>query len=228
MERQREELDAYAHTVAHDLKAPLQSIMIYAHLLDHDDLLSDEERRDCAEGVIRTGLQMARIIDELLLLAAIRQREVDLEPVEMAPVVAGVLQRLGLQIEKSRATISLPDAWPVALGHAPWVQEVWMNYLGNALKYGGKPPRMELGAAPHPDGMVRFWVKDNGRGLTREERERLFIPHTRLDTTTSEGHGLGLSIVRRIVEKLGGCVGVDSARGEGSTFFFTLPAATYS
>jgi two-component system sensor histidine kinase/response regulator len=76
-----------------------------------------------------------------------------------------------------------------------------------------------------PDGMVRFWVKDNGPGIPPEAQARLFTPFTRLDQARARGHGLGLSIVRRIVEKLGGQAGVESAAGQGSLFYFTLPAA---
>jgi len=116
--------------------------------------------------------------------------------------------------------------WPIALGHAPWIEEVWVNYLSNAIKYGGWPPRVELGAMEQGDGIVRFWVRDNGSGLTLEEQTRLFTPLTRLDRVRAKGHGLGLSIVRRIVERLGGQTGVESEVGQGSVFFFTLPACT--
>ncbi len=115
----------------------------------------------------------------------------------------------------------------IALGYAPWVEEVWVNYLSNAIKYGGRggePPRMELGAEAQADGMIRFWVHDNGAGITPEDQARLFTPFTRLDQVRAAGHGLGLSIVRRIADKLGGHVSVDSQIGEGSTFSFTLAA----
>jgi len=116
----------------------------------------------------------------------------------------------------------------VALGHGPWVEEVWTNYLSNALKYGATPPaapRIELGAALQSDGMVQWWVRDHGPGLAPEAQTRLFTPFTRLDQVRMRGYGLGLSITRRIVEKLGGQVGLTSDMGEGSTFYFTLPAA---
>ncbi|MBC7869758.1 MAG: sensor histidine kinase, partial [Chitinophagaceae bacterium] len=113
--------------------------------------------------------------------------------------------------------------WPLAAGYAPWVEEVWTNYLSNALKYGGKPPSIELGADEQPDGMVRFWVRDNGNGLTPEEQTRVFTPFTRLNQVKVEGHGLGLSVVQRIVDKLGGQVGLESSVGQGSIFSFTLP-----
>jgi len=85
---------------------------------------------------------------------------------------------------------------------------------------------VELGATPQPDRMVRFWVRDNGPGLTPEEQALLFTPFTRLDQARAKGHGLGLSIVRRIVEKLGGQVGVESEVGKGSVFTFTLPGGS--
>jgi len=97
--------------------------------------------------------------------------------------------------------------------------------MSNAIKYGGQPPRVELGADWQSDGTVRFWVRDNGQGIAPEDQARLFTPFTRLDQVRARGHGLGLSIVRRIVEKLGGQVGVESGIDQGSLFYFTLPGA---
>ncbi|MBN2389779.1 MAG: HAMP domain-containing histidine kinase [Anaerolineae bacterium] len=129
-----------------------------------------------------------------------------------------------MMIDEKQAHLILPESWPVALGYAAWVEEIWANYLSNALKYGGDPPQITLGWEALDTGF-RFWVQDNGAGLTAEEQARLFSPFTRLDQVSVKGHGLGLSIVQRIGEKLGGQVGVESAPGQGSTFWFTLPAA---
>jgi two-component system sensor histidine kinase/response regulator len=127
----------------------------------------------------------------------------------------------------------MPTDWPSVVGHAPWIEEIWVNYISNGCKYGGVPPRLELGAQVLADGWVQFWVHDNGNGVSPEEQPRLFTPYTRLGQmqdgsllVRARGHGLGLSIVRRIVEKLGGQVGVESENvpGCGSTFSFTLPA----
>ena len=140
----------------------------------------------------------------------------------MASIVTEAQGRLAYLIEEHQAEIISPDTWPVALGYGPWVEEVWVNYLSNAIKYGGQPPRVELGATEQADGMVRFWVRDNGPGLAPREQARLFTPFTQLAQFRPKGHGLGLSIVRRIVEKLGGQVGVESEMGWGSVFTFTL------
>jgi len=136
-------------------------------------------------------------------------------------------RRLQYLIEAQNAELIVPVVWPQALGYAPWIEQVWVNYLSNALKYGGRPPRIELGAW-EKDGWITFWVKDNGDGLSTKEQARLFRPFTRIKQIRATGYGLGLSIVRRILEKLGGQVGVESAAepGRGCLFSFTLPAMT--
>jgi two-component system sensor histidine kinase/response regulator len=146
----------------------------------------------------------------------------------MEKAVAEALLGLANIVEQYQADIRISPGWTTALGHAPWVEVVWANYISNAIKYGGRPPHIELGATAQDDGMVRFWVRDRGAGLTPEEQTRLFTPFTRLDQVHVKGHGLGLSIVRRIVEKLGGQVGVESRVGQGSVFSFTLPGCSVS
>ena len=118
----------------------------------------------------------------------------------------------------------MPDDWPSALGYAPWIEEVWINYISNAIKYGGQPPRVELGAEKQADNTVRFWVRDNGPGLSPEDQARLFTPFEQLQVR-AKGHGLGLSIVQRILEKMDGQVGVESEEGKGSLFYFVLAGA---
>jgi signal transduction histidine kinase len=228
LETRNRELDAYAHTVAHDLKHPLSLIVGYADvLLTEESTPGQEVLQVCARGIAETARKMSNVIDELLLLAEVRKGDVKMEPVDMASVVDAARTRLRPVIEQHQAQISLPDTWPTVLGHGPWIEQVWVNYLTNAIKYGGEPPRIELGtdAGQNGDlinGHVRFWVRDNGPGLTEEEQAQLFTPFTRLGDRHTEGHGLGLSIARRIVEKLDGQVGVESERGEGTTFHFTL------
>ena len=112
------------------------------------------------------------------------------------------------------------------MGHQPWVEEIWVNYLSNAIKYGGPSPRVLLGGERQDDGMVRFWIRDFGQGINQADLQRLFIPFTKLQQAHTQGHGLGLSIVQRIAKRLGGDVGVESEPGKGSLFWFTLPAAT--
>ena len=224
---QTEELQAFAHTVAHDLKSPLSLIIGYAGILGESLGHEQLERLEWVRSIAMTGEKMNTIIEELMLLAGLRNVKAQMEPLgNMAHIVAEARQRLTNLTKKGRAQFVVPDAWPVAIGYGPWVEEVWVNYLSNAIKYGGDPPRVELGASLQDGGVIRFWVRDNGLGLSSEQQTRLFIPFERLDQVQLKGHGLGLSIVRRIVEKMDGQVGVESEIGLGSRFFFTLPEAT--
>ncbi|MCB9102430.1 MAG: hybrid sensor histidine kinase/response regulator [Anaerolineales bacterium] len=227
-ERQKliEELDAFAHTVAHDLKNPLSCVIAHTEAMD-EPWITPEESKKARQAVLEGGYKMKSIIESLLLLARTRQAEVELYPLDMGHIVNQVRQRLAVMLADSQAQLSLPNRWPIALGHELWIEEVWANYVENAVNYGGQPPRLELGAEPQPDGMIRFWIRDNGPGLSPEAQSRLFTPFTKLSQTPSPGYGLGLSIVQRIIDKLGGQVGVtsDGIPGHGSVFSFTLPAA---
>ena len=228
LEARNEELDAFAHTVAHDIKNPLTMIAGYADsLLSDHQLMSDADRNESLRNLRQNAIRIVNIVDELLLLTSVRRTEVTLEPLDMRYVVDQACRRLAYLIRECQAEIVVPTEWPQAVGHAPWIEEIWVNYISNGCKYGGVPPRLELGAQILADGWVRFWVRDNGMGVSPEERSRLFTPFTRLGQVRARGHGLGLSIVRSIVDKLGGQVGVESedTPGRGSTFSFTLPAS---
>lgn len=238
LEARNEELDAFAHTVAHDLKNPLSALTGYSSMLEtRYDQLSEENQRSFFTAIAQNGRRMNNIIEELLLLSSVRRvEEVEVEPLAMDAIVNSTRKRLADLIDDRQAEVILQDDWPEALGRAQWVEEVWVNYVSNAIKYGGRldegvPPRVELGSDESVDVSngdrlhVRFWVRDNGPGLTEEEQASLFTPFERLHQVRVEGHGLGLSIVRRIVEKLSGKVGVASELGQGSEFFFTLPTS---
>jgi sensor domain CHASE-containing protein/signal transduction histidine kinase len=224
LERQNAELDAFAHTVAHDLKNPLGALTAFSTMLEAEGASMEPHAilQDMCV-ITKNAQRAANIIDELLLLASVRkQEEIECQPLDMANIVSEAQERLSGMIAEHQGEVTASDEWPIAVGYGPWVQEVWVNYISNALKYGGQPPHVELGATPQ-DGAVRFWVRDNGAGLTAEEQESLFTEFTRLHQVRAEGYGLGLSIVRRIIEKLGGNVGVESKVGKGSVFYFTLP-----
>jgi signal transduction histidine kinase len=202
----------------------------YAEVLGYDyPSLEPEAVQAYLQTIAQNGRKMSNIIDALLLLAGVRQAGVKMEPLNMAAIVAETRQRLTPLFDDFQPKIVMPPDWPVAMGYAPWVEEIWVNYVSNGIKYGGAPPRLELGAMALPNNMVRFWVHDNGPGLSPDEQNRLFTPFTRLDPSRIKGYGLGLSIVRRIVERLGGHVQVESedVPGKGSIFSFTLCAPTH-
>jgi PAS domain S-box-containing protein len=220
------ELDAFAHTAAHDIKNPLQLMLGHASvLLENYALLPADMVAESLRLILKSVQKLNSITDNLLLLSQVRQTDVVMNPLDMGGIVTEARLRVSHLID-DQTEISVPTGWPRALGYEPWVEEVWANYLSNALKYAGRPARIELGGEPQPDGMVRFWIRDNGNGITPAKQAQLFTAFYQ-PTQSIGGHGLGLSIVKRIVEKLGGAVAMYSSGvpGEGSTFSFMLPAA---
>jgi signal transduction histidine kinase len=209
--------------VALDLKNPIAAILMSDDMfIENFAELEEEELLEVVEFIQGSGDNAKTIIEELLLLSGVRKAEVILEPLNMAQILAEVESRLRPMIKKYDAEVIIPTRWPVVVGHAPWIEQVWLNYLSNGIKYGGRPPRLELGASKM-DEAIRFWLRDNGAGIPKEAQGSLFSEFTRLGTREIEGTGLGLSIVKRIVNKLGGQVGVESKVGQGSEFYFTLP-----
>jgi signal transduction histidine kinase len=224
LKEQNEDLRAFAHMVAHDLNNPLTHLSLTTQLFRHDPTLSPAAHKK-ANDILQTVDRMHKITEELLLFAKIRESMTSLETVDMAAIVAESQEQITDMITQHQATITSPSSWPVVIGYAPWLVHVWVNYISNAIKYGGTPPLIKLGAAPDGEGYIRFWIQDNGAGLTPAEQIQLFKPFTRLNQGQAKGHGLGLSIVRRIIRKTGGTVGVESQVGQGSTFYFTLQEA---
>ncbi|NJM08730.1 GAF domain-containing protein [Candidatus Gracilibacteria bacterium] len=225
LQTQNDELDAFAHTVAHDIKSPLTAMVGYAHLLQITlQSLENAEIDEYLSKISANGYKLSSIVEALLLLASTSiDNQVPLMPLQMNSILSDLPQRLQELTSKRPVQMRMPESWPVAMGYAPWVEEIWVNYVSNAVKYGGDGLVITLGADEAVDGYVRFWVRDSGPGLSEEQQARLFTPFTRLHKDRAPGHGLGLSIVRRIVDRLGGEVGVESSPGQGSTFYFTLP-----
>ncbi|MCZ7557057.1 MAG: PAS domain-containing protein [Bacteroidia bacterium] len=219
------ELDAFTHSVAHDLKNPLSLIIGYAELINEESGdLSVEELREFADSILFNAKKMITIINALLLLASVRKEDVTMQTLDMLAIVHDAVRRLRKLIADRQASLTYPEEWPDVKGYAPWIEEVWVNYLSNSLKYGGSPCVVELGFDDTDDG-VCFWVRDNGAGIPADKLDNLFKPFTRLSDLDVEGHGLGLSIVGRIIAKLGGKVYAESLPQGGSLFSFTLPKA---
>jgi len=219
------DLDAYARSVAHDLKNPISGLLGLRELI-RDDIKNGkkDEAFELIEIVHEQGLKMYNIVDELLLLARIRKEDLKPVPLEMSSIIKEALKRLNGRISQNHFSIEIPDSWPSVLGHAQWVEEVWVNLISNALKYGGTPPSIRIGYDKADGSYYRFWIQDNGNGHSSESLKKLFNDFERLENKNKEGHGLGLSIIKRIIEKLGGEVMVTSENspGKGCIFSFTL------
>lgn len=220
LQARNEELDTLARSMGHDLKTPLTSIIGFADMLkDLHATLADEALEESLDAIASNGRKMDKIIDELLLLAGLRQVEqVDIKPLDMATIVNKALKRSKDKIKEHQADVILPDSWPMAMGHSPWVEEVWASYISSAIESGGRPPRVELGATPEEDGTIRFWVRDNGPGLAFDGQVQPLAPSGQ----RAQERGLGLVVVRRIMEKLGRKASVESTEDQGNIYSFTL------
>lgn len=228
LQARNQDLEDYVHMVAHDLKEPLVVLDITSNLITKVPDLNSEKFQEYVRQMGLTAHEMKRIINNLLLFAKVSKVEAPVGPVQMERVVANVQHRLSHLIKEQQARIVLPEMWPLAIGYEPWVEEVWANYLSNGLKYGGRPPFLELGASIRTDRAIRFWVRDNGSGIPAAIQDHLFTSCHEARRLNTPEHGLGLPIVQRLVEKLGGQVGVESEAGMGSLFFFTLPTVPSS
>lgn len=225
LERKNADLDAYAHSVAHDLKNPLTVIIGTCSILQLASAqLSQEQLQQQLSVIKRTGNKMSSIVEALLLLASVQRETVQSKLLDIKTIAQEACQRLELLAQEQKAQLHFTGDWLPAMGHAQWVEEVWVNYLSNAIKYGGKPPQIELGCKALANRQIKFWVRDKGAGIPPAQQADLFVQFSRLDPMAAEGHGLGLSLVKRIIEQLEGEVGYELAPEGGSVFWFSLPA----
>jgi len=241
LEQKIAELNVFGRTVAHDLENPLGVINGSIGALLKEFSESNNEKVKKRLVFIRDSTKhMINIIKSILILAGIKKIDKNQYGMfSMSTCIKDALERMAYNIETNDVHLLKANNWPSIHGYAPWITEVWVNYVNNAIKYGHNSTKnnqriVELGFdqpgtfSQSHNGHYRFWVKDNGKGIEKEKIDVLFKEFARLHSTKYEGHGLGLSIVKNVVEKCGGTVGVESEIGEGSLFFFTLPAQTAS
>jgi len=157
-------------------------------------------------------------------LARARKEEILPQVVSMDGILDEALKRVQPLVVQQQAIIECSDSLPMAMGNEAWLEDAFVNYISNGIKYGGTPPHVIIGATQQDNGYIRYWVQDNGPGLDPEATQLLFRKFERLGQQKIEGHGLGLTIVKTIIEKLGGSVRVESSgmAGKGCTFSFTL------
>ncbi len=219
------ELDAYADNVAHDLRNPIGVIVGFGGLMEMNlEETLDAENLGYLTGMLAAADKMNEIVEALLTLARARKEKILPQVVDMNQVLSEALSRLQPLMTQQHAEVEVQGTLPPAMGNEAWLEEAFVNYISNAIKYGGKQPCVTIGSTVQDDGFIRYWVQDNGKGLDEDAKQLLFKKFERLGQHKIDGHGLGLSIVKAIVEKLGGAVQIESSGvvDEGSIFSFTL------
>ena len=218
------DLSSFSHMVAHDLKSPLNGIQGLSDLLTSGMISEKDEITQLNNEINKATLKMSQIIDELLLLSTVQLNDISISKLNMEEILKGSITRLSTSIKEQKVTIITPSEWPTAMGYKPWVEEVWVNLITNAIKYGGNPPILEFGFDKTKSTHTWFWLKDNGDGIPPDKQNLIFEEFTRITDKKVEGHGIGLSIVKRIMKKIGGEIIVtsDNIPGNGSKFSFSL------
>jgi len=221
------DLESFSHTVAHDLKSPLANQIGFIRMIKDEDLEHDKLLK-YLDYIEQSAYKMQSIIMELLKLASIRKQKIPLNKVDVLHTVEAAMERLSYLINEKKAIINYPDFWPDTLGYAAWIEEIWLNYLSNAIKYGGTPPIIDIGYDLLENATIKYWVKNNGKSIPLNKQYALFEEFVQLNEIKTDGQGLGLSIVKRIVDNFGGKVGYETIKEpyDGSLFYFTLPVYT--
>ncbi len=225
LQRSNEDLSQFAHTVAHDLQAPLRGVVNFAQLLQRKaDGRLDRDEREFVDQIVQSGRRMQDLVQAVLRFAQVGKGEIEKQAVDMNEVLNLALQTLQLHIDEQRATI-LRQPLPTVLGDAVQLQQLFQNLISNALKYRRPEvaPAIEIKAIPAIDQQV-FSVSDNGQGIAAEHLQLIFEPLQRLHGAEIPGTGLGLTTCQRIVSRHGGRIWTESQPGLGSTFFFSLPS----
>lgn len=232
LEESNDELAKFAYVASHDLQEPLRMVTSFLQLLErrYEGQL-DETASQYIEYAVDGARRMQRLIQDLLAYSRVGTRGREFEPVDSREVVLDVLHDLGPAIHDAGAEVEVGDALPTVFADPTQLHQLFLNLVGNALKFRreGTPSRIRIAAEPAmlADGRPgwRFSVADNGIGIDPRYADRIFQVFQRLHTREEyEGTGIGLAICKKIVERHGGTISVTSEEGEGATFTFTLPS----
>jgi signal transduction histidine kinase len=226
LEGRNAELERFTYTVSHDLRSPLVTIRGFLGYLRQDAASNDLSRFDKDMGRIANAVdRMQVLLNDLLELSRVGRIMNPPENISIGTLVQETVNLLNAQLDARKVRIQLQNDLPVVLGDHTRLIEIMQNLISNAVKFMGdqQDPEIEIGTdGLDKDGKAILFVRDNGIGIEPKYHERIFGLFNRLDPTV-EGTGVGLTLVKRIIEVHGGRIWVESQPGAGTTFFFTLP-----
>jgi PAS domain S-box-containing protein len=223
LQRSNRELEQFATIVSHDLREPLRMVSGHLRLLaqEHSDQLNAQGQESITYAIDGAD-RMQRMIQDLLAYAQVGAQDRALQPTNCEDILQQALSNLQVSIEESAAAIS-HDPLPTVMADPVELTQLLQNLVSNAVKFCNQPPRIHIWAEERQDAW-RFGVRDNGIGIDPSQSERIFEVFQRLHTLGEyPGTGMGLAICKKIVERHGGRIWVESQPGQGSTFYFTLP-----
>ncbi len=225
LERSNTELEQFAYAASHDLQEPLRMVTSYAQLLEkrYKDKL-DDDAKDFINYAVSGATRMQRMIDGLLLYSRIQTRGKHFAPIDCSSVVGQVISNLKIHIDETHAIVESNDL-PTINADEMQLIRLFQNLIDNALKFHGpEVPRIQISASRRGNKWM-FSISDNGIGIDSKYKDRIFVIFQRLHGEEEfPGTGMGLAICKRIVERHSGQIWVDSDLGQGSIFYFTIPA----
>jgi PAS domain S-box-containing protein len=224
LERSNKELEQFAYVASHDLQEPLRMVSSYTQLLErrYKDKL-DADAKEFIAYAVDGATRMQRLIQDLLAYSRVSSKGKPLNPTDCNAVLGQVRINLSVAIEESNARVT-HDELPIVMADETQLVQVFQNLIGNAIKFcSEEPPRIHVSAEKNEKEWI-FSVRDNGKGIDPQYHERIFVIFQRLQGKGEyPGTGIGLAICKRIIERHGGRIWVESEYGKGSTFYFTIP-----
>ena len=224
LKRSNTDLQQFAYVASHDLQEPLRMVASYTQLLEerYQDKL-DTDAKEFIQFAVDGALRMQRLINDLLSYSLVGARQKPVKPTDCNSVLSQVIANLSVTIEQNNVIITNDDL-PTVMADASQMQELFKNLVGNAIKFRSEhAPRVHVSAKQNGNKWL-FSVQDNGLGIDPQYNDKIFLIFQRLHSKEEyPGTGIGLAICKRIVERHGGKIWVDSNVGMGSTFYFTLP-----
>jgi signal transduction histidine kinase len=226
LEEANQALEAFGYSVAHDLRAPLRTVHGFARALDEDYAhVLDDAGRDCLRRIMAGSARMDILIRDLLAYSRLSRMELEPDAVDLSAIVEEAVAQYRDAIAAAGGSVTVTSPLPTVKGHRSVVLQMVDNLLSNAVKFvppGGRPIIAIHGDVR--DGSGRLWVSDRGIGIEPANHERIFAVFERLHSVEEyPGTGIGLAIVKKGTERLGGTVGVESELGRGSRFWLSLP-----
>lgn len=221
------QLEALADSIAHDLRSPLRGLQGYSKLLleDHSAQL-DEGGRHYIHRIHQSARFLDNLIVDLLSYGRLSRKQLVLGPVNLDDAWQAALFQSQHRVERTHAQVNAFGPWPRVRGHESTLTQVLANLLSNSLKFVAEDVRPEITFRTETHGTtVRLWLEDNGIGIPAEQHEKIFGVFTRLNGSAYPGTGIGLSLVKKGVERMGGTIGLESEPGRGTRFWIDLPAA---
>lgn len=225
LERNKAELDTFVYRVSHDLKAPVVSLYGMASIIseDYGEKLGEQGKHYLSRLMANAGL-IERLLADLLAYSRVGRKEANPERLQADVVVRSVLEKFSKEITQKKIRVEVRSPLPEILFARAQLEQIFSNLIGNAVRFMGDQPDpvIEIGAAADNAG-ITFYVRDNGIGIDPQHHQSIFGVFERLKEVETDGTGMGLALVRKILDLAEGRIWIESTKGEGAVFYFTLP-----